>query len=104
MTPTEAIYRLVSNIQTIGGFAAAIAIMITATLCLVYLFNPGQREELGRALVYVLTIIIGFYFGTHAPEKMKDPISAITSSASAPPSTPAPAPATAPSAEQPKSP
>jgi hypothetical protein len=61
-----ALFRMVENIQTTGGIAALLAILIALTLCGVYVRDPTHHEDLGKALIYALTTIIGFYFGTAA--------------------------------------
>jgi hypothetical protein len=66
---TDALFKLIDNIQTTGGVAGLIAIGITLTLCIVYGRDPTNQQDLGKALVYALTTIIGFYFGTATAPK-----------------------------------
>jgi hypothetical protein len=65
------IFQYLNNLQTVGGVAGTIAILITVTLCAGFIRNQtAQPGEVGRALIYALTTIIGFYFGTAAGQKM----------------------------------
>ena len=64
------IFEYLSNLQTVGGVSGVIAVVIVITLCVGYLRDPaGNPGELGKALIYALTTIIGFYFGTAAGQK-----------------------------------
>jgi hypothetical protein len=55
--------KFLDNAQTTGGVTGTLALMIAATLCIVFIRNPTQNHEIGKALILALTAIIGFYFG-----------------------------------------
>jgi uncharacterized membrane protein YfcA len=49
--------------------AGTIAVLITVTLCIAFLKDTNQNADIGKALVYALTTIIGFYFGAATTSK-----------------------------------
>jgi hypothetical protein len=64
--------KLIENLQTAGGVAGTLAILIAVTLCAIYFSNPAANPDIGKTLIYAFTTIIGFYFGTASASKGKD--------------------------------
>lgn len=70
MTVTDHFFNYLTNFQTVGGVSGTIALVLVFTLCIVYLRRPTDHPDLGKALIYALTTIIGFYFGSQTAQKM----------------------------------
>jgi len=51
-----------AGVLSIGGIAGLLAVFITASICIRYIFHGS--EEIPQILTYSLSTIIGFYFGT----------------------------------------
>ena len=79
------LFQYLYSLESVGGVSGSIAVLITLTLCFVYIRHPTQHEDIGKALVYALTTIIGFYFGTAAglkePPSQASPPTAASSAA-----------------------
>jgi uncharacterized membrane protein YfcA len=65
--------RFLDNAQTPGGISGSLALIIALTLCIVYYQHPNDNTEIRQALIYALTSIIGFYFGTTASKPAPAP-------------------------------
>lgn len=64
MDLTRVAIKFLDNAQTPGGVAGILALLIAGTLCIVYFEHPADNPEIQKVLIYALTTIIGFYFGT----------------------------------------
>jgi hypothetical protein len=60
----KVILRFLDNFQSAGGVAGTLALSIAITLCVVYWRDPANNQDIQKALIYALTSILGFYFGT----------------------------------------
>jgi uncharacterized membrane protein YfcA len=74
------LFQYLYSLENVGGVSGSIAVLITVTLCVGYIRNPAAEvNKVGDALIFALTTIIGFYFGTATG--MKEPPSSQSSPA-----------------------
>jgi len=52
MTMTDHIFGYLTTLQTVGGVSGTIALVLVFTLCIVYLRQPKDHPDLGKALTY----------------------------------------------------
>jgi hypothetical protein len=66
----QGIWRIIDKLQSGGGVAAVLAVGITGTICLRYLFFQ-DAADLPPVLEHSLSVILGFYFGSKVTRSQK---------------------------------